>query len=310
MSDKRKGTFRFLTSLIPGALLLFSVIGVFSFIVETFDNGWGLLLAVIAVICLGFGGMTVYWNMVDWLNLKVIRRHAMGGGSIRQAEVAAFTGTVLSDEPPMESPFTKKPCAAYKYEISESRSSTTSGSKSRRVVLAEGFHMLPTRIEGPRGTFKLGAFPAVESELRSVEPSAWTKAGWEKIRQLVGNAPRGSTLEREAAFQNALHEINGAIHTDFCQTGYKDGTNTVQVEEEYVPINEEVSIVGTYDGTWNAITTAKRRFGPELMVYKGNPQEVLDRVGKEVRTFAKVAAVLLTIFTAIMAFTLLWQSST
>lgn len=85
------------------------------------------------------------------------------------------------------------------------------------------------------------------------------------------------------------------VHEDYCNNGSSAGSDGFVVEEEILPINESVCAVGTYDERLGGITSRVRRFGANMMVYRGTAEEVLSRVGGETRKYAKVAVTLLGI---------------
>ena len=65
------------------------------------------------------------------------------------------------------------------------------------------------------------------------------------------------------------------------------------MDEEWLPVDTRVCVVGTYDASNEALTPRRSRLGPNLIVYRGSAQQVCERVGKDVGVFAKVTAVLL-----------------
>jgi len=191
--------FRFLKSLIPAFVLMIAVFAVITFIAVRLDSGFGVVLGIITGGCFGFGVMLAYWNTVDWVNLRIIQKQLVHGRvDFQDGQLMAFSGTIRVDGAPMVSPFTQKACAAYTYIIAVSRQKNVRSGSSRQV-LAQGFQMLPTRIEGSTAVLRLGALPSVEDDLRINEYGKWTDVAREKLGKLIGAVPRGSDLEREGA---------------------------------------------------------------------------------------------------------------
>ncbi len=82
---------RVLTPLISAAVLLFATAAVIVFVNDRLPGGIGLTIALIAGISLALGVLVVYWNVVDWLNLRIIRRLLEPDNPIlRDGEVVAF----------------------------------------------------------------------------------------------------------------------------------------------------------------------------------------------------------------------------
>ena len=308
MSQQNKqisGNLRFLKSLIPALTLMIAVFAITLFIETRLDNEIGLVLGVIAGGCFGFGVLLVYWNAVDWVNLKIIRKHLVHRETdFHDGQLIAFSGIIQVDGAPMESPFTQKKCAAYTYTIAISKKKQVNSEGSRQV-LAQGFHMLPTRIEGSAGVLRLGALPSVENDLRVNEYGKWTDVVREKLGVLIDLAPRGSEIERVGALLEARHRVDGEIHKDFCQLTKLGEGQVFVVDEEILPSNEVVCLVGTFDQKMNAITAGKPRFGPDLMIYRGSADDVLARVGGEISWYTNFAVGMLAISVAVISYTMM-----
>ncbi len=99
---------RFLFSLIPAVVIIIGTLTVIGLITMRLEGVIGLTIGIIAGGCLALGVLLVYWNAIDWLNLRVIRSQ-LGEGKIflRDGEVVAFNGNVRTDSEPMTSPFTR-----------------------------------------------------------------------------------------------------------------------------------------------------------------------------------------------------------
>ncbi len=304
--DKKiSGNIRFLKSLIPALILMITVFTIITFIATRVDNGIGTVLGIIAGGCFGFGVLLVYWNAVDWVNLGIIRKQPVQKTTdFQDGQLVAFSGTVRVEGAPMVSPFTQQECAAYTYTIAVSRQTRANRGGSRKV-LAQGFHMLPTSIEGSAGVLRLGALPSVEDDLRVNEKGKWTDVVRKKLGGLIGSAPRGNDMEREGALLEARHKVDSEMHKDFCQLTELGEGKIFVVDEEILPANQMVCVVGTFDQELNAITASKPRFGPDLMVYCGNADEVLARVGGEIGWYTKFAVGMLVFTAAAMGYAMM-----
>lgn len=287
---------RFLTSLISAAVMLLATAAVIVFINDRLPGGIGLAIALIAGISLALGVLVVYWNVVDWLNLRIIRRLLEPGNPIlRDGEVVAFCGTVRQDGTPMTSPFGGVSCAAYTYVIATSVSSSHSGRRSRRV-LAQGFHMNRSRIESTTRSVRLCSLPGFEDNLRqNLQGREWA----DKARALISKAAASASVASEkdlyVRLLEARHTIAEEFHQDFTRNADFGTGNALVIEEEVLPVDQIVCAVGTYDDRAKGLTAQKARLGPNLMIYQGTVEDVLARIGKDLIWFAKAAAILIGI---------------
>jgi len=282
---------RRLTSLVPAVLLFVAFFAVILFVRSRLEGGVGLLVGIGAGGSLVFGALLVYYNAVDRLNLRLIRKTLSArGAGLRDGEVVAFDGFVRTVGDPMVSPFGRTPCAAYTYVVSYWRSRTTPEGREGGVV-AEGFHMVRTRIEGASGTLELRSFPSLEDEFHASEPgTTWGEKARELIDGLYGNA--SSARERSRLLELRTTPVEEAHH-DYVLRRLGESVDRLVIDEEVLPAGRAVTVIGTYDRAANALIARRSRLGPNLYVYPGRAQEVLSRIGKENAGFAKATATFL-----------------
>ncbi len=269
----------------------FAVIGIVRL---RFDGGLGVALGIVSGGSLALGILLGYWNVVDWRNLRVIRGSLGRGASApRDGEVVAVEGFVRTKGDPMLSPFSRVPCAAYAYVVSYSRDSSSRGGRVRSV-LAQGFHMVPTRIEGRARTVELRSFPSFEDALRENAPGTkWGEEARALVAALSGKARSAVERERQSGLLEVRHTSIEEVHEDYVMGDVGPSADALVIDEEVLPTGEAVTIVGTYDREKNCLTARRSRLGPNLFVYRGRAEEVLSRVGKESAGFAKATAVFL-----------------
>jgi hypothetical protein len=272
-------------------VFFFAVIGV---VRSRIDGGLGVALGIASGGSLALGTLLGYWNLVDWRNLRVIRRSLSGGGSaLRDGDVVAVDGFVRTKGDPMIDPFSRTPCAAYAYVVSYSRQSS-SGGGSRRFVLAQGFHMVPTRIEGTARSVEVRSFPSFEDALRENVPGTkWGDEARALVKAISGKARAAEERERQSRLLELRHTSIEEVHEDYLMGEIGPSADGLVIDEEVLPAGEAVTMVGTYERERNCLTARRSRLGPNLFVYRGRAEEVLSRVGKESAGFAKAAAVLL-----------------
>jgi hypothetical protein len=278
---------RFYRSLIAPAALLFVWFALVSFVISRA----GIAIGLISGTCFVLGLLLLYWHIADMLNLRVIRTRK-AKSELRNGDVVAFDGMVSVLGEPLQSPFTAQPCAAYTYRIFASR-----GARSHRrnsiVVLAEGFHMAKCKVENSNRSLRLCNFPGFEDDLRQLaQGSEWLTEARDLMTQLATTATSAGQRERQGTLLDVRHKEVEEVHRDYCmETDLGTGAN-LHYREEVLPVNRNMCFIGTYDEEREGLTARKRRWGHNLIVYRGNAQEVLARVGKESRFFNMAAAVL------------------
>ncbi len=287
---------RFLVSLVPAFVLLLGFLGVVAGAASRLRGGVGLAISIIAAICLLLGVLLAYQISVDWLNLRVIRSGRSEGNSApRDGRIVAFSGVVRVDAEPMTSPLSATPSAAYTYIVGNSKYSSRYQRRIRSFV-AQGFHLVKTRIEGTRQSLGLRSFPSFEDDLRkNVHGKEWATQARELIDGISETAVFAVERERQARLLEVREAELEEVHQDYC-TQREPGTGPgLNIEEEVLPVGQEVCVIGTYDKELNGLTARRSRLGPNLLVYRGSAEEVLLRVGKETAGFAKTAVFLVGI---------------
>lgn len=293
---------RFLASLLPALLLLAVFFGAIGLVSTRIEGMTGGVLGIVAGASLVLAVLLAYWNAVDWVNLRLIRRTAAAGAPLEGGAVAAFEGVVRVDGAPLVAPLSGTRCAAYTYVISHSPE-TASRAGRERAVLAQGFHLVRTRIEGSDRSLALGSFPSFETGLR--EDADGGRFGHEAkalVERLAGTARSAGQREREALLLAVRHGEVDEVHEDFRMGAIGDDVAPLTLEEEVLPVDERVCVVATYDEAPQRLVARRSRLGPNLMVYRGGAREVLDRVGGEMAGYTRAALVLAGVAASILAY--------
>ncbi len=195
----------------------------------------------------------------------------------------------------MTSPFGGIACAAYTYVIATSGSSRRSRRRSRRV-LAQGIHMNRTRIESTTRSVRLCSLPGLEDDLRqNLQGREWADKASAMISKVAATASVASEKEQYVQLLEARHTIAEKFHRDFMRNADFGNGDALMIEEEVLPVDQIVCVVGTYDDRLKGLTVQKSRLGPNLMIYRGTVEDVLSRIGKDLSWFAKAAAILISI---------------
>ncbi len=286
---------RFLFSLVPAIILLLVTLSVAGLVNARLAGGVGLTIALVTAGCLAFGILLVYWNAVDWFNMRTIRAQlSIGSGTLKDGTVVAFSGVVRSDDAPMVAPLTGKACAAYVSVVAVSRSGSTHNTHRARSVIVQSFHMNHTRIEGDSTSLTLGSLPGFETDMRESDHSdKWAEQVHEQTKKLAHCVERTTDINRESLLQSLRNTTIDEYHYDFCRSIDIGDHKTFVVDEEVLPIDTEVTVIGTYDRQRGALIARNSRLGPNLIVYKGSKNEVLARISSEILWYAKFTKAML-----------------
>ncbi|MGE0824340.1 MAG: hypothetical protein AB7G75_14095 [Candidatus Binatia bacterium] len=252
--DIRSRNTRFYRSLLVPTVLLFGWFGLVSFLVSRA----GVAIGLISGSCFVLALVLAYWTAADVLNLRVIRgRH--GKSRFRDGEIVAFDGVVQVEGEPLRSPFTAQPCAAYTYKISASRGAT-SHRRHSLFVLSQGFHMLKSKIKNDGESLRLCCLPEFADDLREgVQGAKWLTEARELIEKNVVTASSADEREREGMLLDARHTEVEEVHRDYCMSTDLGNGHSLVIEEEVLPVDQHVCIVGTYDAKRDGLTARKRR---------------------------------------------------
>jgi hypothetical protein len=291
---------RFLLSLLPAFLLLGAFFGVIGLVSTRIPGMLGGLLGFAAGASLVVAALLAYWNAVDWWNLRLVRNTASGAPPVDGASVA-FEGVVRVDGAPLVAPLSGTRCAAYTYVVSHSPE-TARGQRERRVLL-QGFHLVRTRLAGAAGSVALASFPSFETALREeADGSRWGRAAAALSERLAETAPSAGEREREARLLAARSGEVEEVHEDFRMGAVGEDVAPLVLEEELLPVDEQVCVIGTYDEARRRLVARRSRLGPDLVVYRGGANEVVERVGGELGGYVKAALVLAGVGAAIVGF--------
>jgi hypothetical protein len=291
--------FRFLSIAIPFFGLLFGLMVIGTLVNDRLHGAFGFILAIVTGLSLGIAALSVYYNSVDWLNLQILRRH---DGPLHDGKVVAFSGFVRIDTLPLVSPFKNMNCAAYTYTVTVPASLNQGG---KRLWLAEGYHMIKTRIEGSTRSLQLGSFPDLHEYNNNLEGKKWVDKTRELIAKLSSKTPSSSEWEGRSRMLEIKRADNiSEIHEDCYKYIYKDSSK-VFIQECALPVDHEVCIIGTYNEALNSLTAERPRLGSNLMVYRGSAEEALRQLSHDVFFLSKAAIFSLGVSGLIVGFAML-----
>jgi hypothetical protein len=266
----------------------------------------GFILAIVTGLSLGIGILSLYYGRVDWLNLRILRRH---NEPLLDGKVVAFCGFVRTDIEPLISPFKETSCTMYTYTVSVR--SSVSGGSSRRW-LAGGCHMVKTRIEGRDRSLKLESFPDLYEFQDNLKGREWADKSFELTERISTLTPSVSEWEGQSRMLEIRRSNNiEEIREDFYRHRYDKTYGGLSIEEASLPVDQEVCIIGTYNEASNSLSSRRHRLGSNLIVYSGSAKEVINQLSQDVKFLSKVVKLTLGIGLLIAVFAALpteWSS--
>jgi hypothetical protein len=274
------------------------IILVTSVAAEPMQGGLGTAVAVTGAVCLGFAFLLGKALMTDWLAQRALGKSMLTGPTLPEpGTTVAFEGIARVEGSPLVSPFSGHSCCAYSYLVAGRRRAISGGSSTtRRANSLQGFALAPTEIVGESLSLRLRAIPGSEVRLRDAKTGGdWGKMAEERVAQASANS---GASEREG-FGSLLLAQTGPIEPGSREVyfgNYGKGDD-LTVEEEYMPIDEPVCLIGTFETAPSGLSGRTPRLGPNLQVYRGTRQEVLDFLSSELKTWNKTLMILLAIAT-------------
>ena len=287
----KKSTTEYLKLIIPALALMALFFFLLSFVESKIEGGWGVFLGVVAAVCVVLSVILFYRNSIDWQNVKSIKNLLIDSTlGVEDGQEICFSGVTISNQDPLTAPFTKTPSVAYTYTVGASRRRRTD-SNSTRVNLAQGFHMLPTEIQGEHQALPLLAFPVVEDDLRQSESNKWKKEVKELFKQLLdAESPSAGEPEREGQLRLVRKSCLNGVQQDYCQVSDPPNDGTFFIEEESLPANKTVTVIGRFSKEPHGIAPSATGLNRNIMTYLGAADEVVERMSKDVKMFYKIGA--------------------
>ena len=285
----------FYLKVILGLIVIMSALMSVTYINDVIPGGLGLTIALLFPICMGIGVTLLYFVVADRINLKILNHFNSGTNKkFIDGEIIGFCGEVHCEGEPMISPFTDTACAAYTYSISKSVSKTEGGTRS--FLLAMGLHMNKTKIHGKSRVLNLFSFPSFEDDLRFENSGTqFAKQVNQLLAKFYDDVDERSLSQHQANLSFARNNHLDQIHQDFCQSSHPTAGTIFSIKEEILPVDVPVCVVGTYDERRQGINGCKTRFGQNLMIYKGDINNVIIKLESETSTYLKVAMVFIAI---------------
>lgn len=277
---------------IVGALTLISVsveattarfgkIGWIPWLIGFFTFAAGLLAAWATII-----------SILDWRALK--RYRADPSDIFSDGQTVALSGQVRVDGEPLAAPFSQKPCAAFSYQVTgQRRGGGSSTSQYRQQLCLLGYHLLPAELDTGSRSFPLMAIPDVDTDFRSTASGGeWGDQALEQIRTAAETWPRAGEADARGKLEDARKTASAPQSVDLYVSSTQTGAPQLGIQEDVVPVETTVTILGTYAAGAGALDG----WGlGGMKVFLGELDERLGELAKEWRKGLKVALPLLVV---------------
>ncbi|MEM6702864.1 MAG: hypothetical protein AAF690_09180 [Acidobacteriota bacterium] len=252
----------------------------------------GIVCGVGGAAAVGLGLLLAYWVGVDAFNLLLLRRFLTRGATPRDGRLLALEGRAEIEGEARPAPFSGTRCAGYLYRVAAQRYDSTRESSST-VDLLYGAFLAPTHIVGPNLGLELASLPAFGDELRTtVTDGRWTKGAVRLVDRLRGRAALPSAKQRQERLLELQSTRVRSIDEEHCADFDPAEEASLTIEEQILPVGEDLCWIGTYHASERALTGTRPRLGPNLQVYRGDGRTVMERLAGEVRGFGLTALAL------------------
>ncbi len=200
---------------------------------------------------------------------------ALSGEPFQDGQQVAAVGPIMALGAPVESPFSRMPCAIYDYEISHE--STTRNRKGTTKDFS-GFLLTPCVVQAPGGNLRILGFPTLEdfAEVHLREAEAWNNA----------ESYLRSTPFEKVGFTRVFSEMkdlftddDGYIRKDWRMAGDGFALNPEvhTLKEKVVQDGEEVCALGFYSAEKGGLIQGFSKGGEGITIVRGGVETARKR---------------------------------
>lgn len=258
------------------------------------DGFWAFAIGIFVPLLIVGGSWLAREGWRRWVDLGALRRFERGDAPKAGAWVAV-AGAAQPHFEPIEAPLSLRPALACRYrvmdrpyrEISENSKRLSSARKLR----LEGYHMVPTVIESPRGRAHLLGFP----ELRNLEKSHLS-SGTSGVEDSAVRGPAwpASIVQRGRIFAQPADRL--AI--DWHYGKVEEPGRTERFEWVLAP-GAEVCAMGRWAQKGGLLPRWSRATG--IPLYAGTPAVVAESLRTEGRIYLAMGAIFLAAAAGLVA---------
>ena len=277
-------------------LVLFGVFSVFaSWTVDAATSrfgsaSWWYLLPAFLVIAAGLivAGATT----VTFRDHNAMRKYRLGPNhTLNDGQQVAVSGRIRIKGVPLRSPYSRQPCAGYRYEVSGQRREIGSDNHNRTQLCLAGYALATAYLDAETRRFRINAIAYADDELRSIKTGGdWGQRAFDDIRSRAETLPATPEIEVRATLASAQERVEPPTAADFIVRQTIGASNTISVTEDILPIDREVTLLATYSAETNSLE-GKRLGG--MKAFQENLDQQLEIQQKDIRQGLLVTLVLL-----------------
>lgn len=266
----------------------------------------GVIAAVVLAILFHIGIVAILTSVRRRRDSKLLK-NSLRGEIPRDGRRIAVAGTIEAQGDLLETPFSLQPCVLYSYEIyrmvvtpSRGRGSSSS---SRRVVDFSGLAMTSTAIRTSNGRFALCGFPYLTGVVRNDSRDV-------SLRVAAREYIRRTTFEKTLPYAGELAALDGAMKAEGrsirLDSQMTDGSQLEEgsLLEEYVADGTRACAFGCYSAASGGLVPG-RGAEDRIHLMAGEGEAVLQRLASGARYSQAVAAIMMLIVGAAVAFVFL-----
>jgi hypothetical protein len=283
-------------------LILFGALFALYFVFLTRYFEWpGNLIAAGLGSLFGAIGLGSVGNLAwSWRDAAAFRRADRRESPV-DGKLALAAGPIRPLGLPLTSPFSRRPCVAYEYEVVQHRvrPQTTGRDDSKQTDLA-GFAMAASVVETPQGGVRLLGFPILDEFPQEGTPGREIAT---RAREYVASTPferiKGlGALRMLSEFDDALADADGAVRKDFRMSDDPIPFEQRWVGERVVEVGQQVCALGRYDAGKRALVPAGATLN---RLWPGTPEKVRKTIVGTARSQAKLGFVFFAVSHAMLA---------
>ncbi len=274
----------------------------FALVLESIDRmvgGWGIFIGVVGGIALLFAVLLGNAMACDWLNLRVLRRGEVTDPDAHAGAIGAVSGMPWVEGDALLSPFSGQPCAAFSYSVNGRRRSQRSGSSDTHSALSLlGFAMRPTVIETSGASVRIQSFPVFDAEFRrNEEGDDWGNRAREMVTRLAGGGASASESGARGHLLEVQHNRIDSADASYFIADWGTPGDRLAVQEEILPVDDAVTLIGTLESDPAGISGRRRRWGGNLVAYRGEASSVRAHLEGEMKRYRTALAILVIVAT-------------
>jgi hypothetical protein len=196
----------------------------------------------------------------------------------------------------LTSPFGRRPCVAYEYEVFSTHSGGRGRQSSRTVDMA-GFAMAAPMIDTPQGGVRIFGFPLLDEFPQEMVVGAAAHARDYAQATRCDRAHGVAALRMFSEFDDAIEDADGIVRKDFRM---KDDIpfESRKLGERTVGVGQMVCAVGRYDAAKRALVASGATIN---RLWPGTPEQVRRAIVGTSRSQAKVAFIFFAVSHAMLA---------